>query len=60
MRAAARAILATVVVYLLALAATALAFGLDWTVANRLPLLAASLGLGAAVGVQHVVYHRLA
>ena len=59
MRAATRFLFVAVVVYVLALAATGVAFGLEWTVANRLPVLAASLGLGAAVAVQHVVYRRL-
>jgi hypothetical protein len=47
-----RFLLATSVVYPVALAASTLAFGLSWTVANRLLLLAASFGVGAAVLTQ--------
>jgi hypothetical protein len=55
-----RVLLATSVVYPVALVATAIAFGLDWTLANRVVLLAASLGVGAAVLTQAAVRRRLA
>ena len=55
-----RFLLATSVVYPVALAASALAFGLDWTAGNRLLLLAASFGVGAAVLTQAAVRRRFA
>jgi hypothetical protein len=36
-----------------------LAFGVQWTVQNRFVILAASLGLGAAVVVQRRLFARL-
>ncbi|WP_232702871.1 hypothetical protein [Halobacterium wangiae] len=55
-----RFLLATSVVYPVALVAGAVAFGLDWTLANRLPLLAASFGVGAAVLTQAAVRRQFA
>ena len=55
-----RVLLATSVVYPVALVSSALAFGLDWTLANRLLLLAASFGVGAAVLTQAAVRRQFA